>query len=1262
LSNWCGGEAWSNWHLCSSVYLGEVGEWTLETLYNGAVVATDHFKLVPYTMENAGGNGQSIGIGTSTPLPLSVQLKRPDGSSAPYRQNVVFTLASSPNGKKGSAGGLSTTPGYSGSSLTSVTVNTDENGVAKAYFQAGNKAGNYTVTATSRLAPGTEVVFSGAITGTDPSAVAQDNPKNQGDPSVDHGSCGVGSPPAGAIRGNTANPINIGTGNKYLIESDYMGEGPFPLRFVRYYNSMASAPGSLGGNWRSHFDRSLSVVTTVPSKGKAVPTTTAKVTRPDGKTYTFILSNGLWQGEPDVFDKLVTLPGGGYSYTCAADQTEIFSNTGRLLSISARGGTFTQVLGYDAQDRLVSVTDAFGRQLAFGYDASGRLASMTDPANQTHHYSYDASNNLVGVVYPDFSARDYLYENASFVHAVTGILDENDILYARYEYDNEGRATLSQLASNANVSRVHYYTDGSRAVVDGNGGTRKYGFSVIQGVTRRTSLDNGACGSCGSASTITAYDANGFVNSVTDYRGIKTTYMRNALGLETSRTEAVGTPLARTITTTWHATYMLPLSIAEPGRITTFTYDPTGRLLTRTETDTGSNANRRWAHSYNAQGLLASVDGPRTDVSDVISYTYDAQGNLATATNALGHVTRYTAYDVHGHPLSITDPNGLVSTQSYDLRGRLTSRNEGGLITQYSHDGVGQTTRVTRPDGSWLGFVYDDAHRLSGVMDQQGNLIRLSRDSNGNILEEEVSDAADVVTRQRSWAYDQLNRVTQEIDAQSRVQQRYGYDANGNPVQQTDALGNSTSLVYDVHNRLSSRSALAGGTINLSYDARDNLTQVRDPMGMVTAYGLDGLNNRTSQTSPDSCVSNFSFDEAGNVKTRTWANGKSAIYTYDALNRLVQENHGAGAVISYEYDNTSNGNKGLGRLTGMSDPSGSTAWVYDAWGRVTQKRQRVGATELSTQYSYDAAGRLQTQTYPSGRQVSHSYANGRLSGLAVDGVPQLSNISWQPFGPIKGWTQTAASGNLSRMRSQDLNGQISSYPLGSGQRTLAYDGKGRLVQSGTQIYGYDAADRLTTEPGHSYTYDNSGNRLSHTSPNGSSSYRYEARSHRLQHISEANPQTSRFDAAGNLSSDGRHSYLLDARNRMVGVDNSAVSYQVNGLGQRVGKASTQGSQHNAYDEAGRVLGEYDSATVQETVYLDGLPVLLLMPGAVHYIDADQLGTPRQIRSATGQALWSWESDAFGTQSPNEDPDGTGQTLSYNLRMPGQLYDEETGLH
>jgi YD repeat-containing protein len=59
---------------------------------------------------------------------------------------------------------------------------------------------------------------------------------------------------------------------------------------------------------------------------------------------------------------------------------------------------------------------------------------------------------------------------------------------------------------------------------------------------------------------------------------------------------------------------------------------------------------------------VLTVNGPRTDVADITTYTYDNQGNLATITNALGHVTRITQYDAHGHPLRIEDPNGLVTT------------------------------------------------------------------------------------------------------------------------------------------------------------------------------------------------------------------------------------------------------------------------------------------------------------------------------------------------------------------------------------------------------------------------------------------------------------------------------------------------------------------------------------------------------------------------------------------------------------------------
>ena len=63
--------------------------------------------------------------------------------------------------------------------------------------------------------------------------------------------------------------------------------------------------------------------------------------------------------------------------------------------------------------------------------------------------------------------------------------------------------------------------------------------------------------------------------------------------------------------------------------------------------------------------------------------------------------------------------------------------------------------------------------------------------------------------------------------------------------------------------------------------------------------------------------------------------------------------------------------------------------------------------------------------------------------------------------------------------------------------------------------------------------------------------------------------------------------------------------------------------------------------------------------------ADHLGTPRAITTsdATNTKVWEWSnSDPFGNNLPNEDPTATGSSFKYNLRFPGQYFDQETGTH
>jgi len=268
---------------------------------------------------------------------------------------------------------------------------------------------------------------------------------------------------------------------------------------------------------------------------------------------------------------------------------------------------------------------------------------------------------------------------------------------------------------------------------------------------------------------------NGNVASRTDWNGNLTTYQYDlARNLETSRTEAAGTPQARTITTAWHPTFRLPATITEPGRETTMSYDPAGNLLSRSVRDTATNETRTWTYTYNANGQVLTADGPRTDVADITTYTYYAnndadlgkRANLATVTNAAGHVIQILAYNAHGQPTQIVDSNGLTTTLAYDARQRLTSRQVGGETTTYTYDGVGQLTRVTLPDASYVDYTYDAAHRLTQIQDSAGNKIVYTLDAMGNRTQEQTYDPGSALVRTLSRVYDSLNRLSQYIGAQ----------------------------------------------------------------------------------------------------------------------------------------------------------------------------------------------------------------------------------------------------------------------------------------------------------------------------------------------------------------------------------------------------------------------------------------------------------------------------------------------------------------
>jgi RHS repeat-associated protein len=1053
----------------------------------------------------------------------------------------------------------------------------------------------------------------------------------------------------------SGNPINAATGNKVQTETDVACASHTGLRLARTYNSQDTGVSAFGARWRDAWHRAL-----------VISGTTVTVTRADGRQDIFTKNGAVYTSDPDVTSVLKPVLNGttitAYQLTTAADVTETYAPSGQLLSVTTRSG-LTTTLAYSGNN-LAKVTGPFGHVLSFTYTSGGQVATMTGPDGGVYTYSYDANFNLVSVTWPDKSVRKYVYENATFPNFLMGIIDENGVRYATYAYDTLGRAVSSQHAG-VEKTTIAYTSATASTVTDPRGNARTYGLTTQFSVIKPASLAGPPLPELG-GKTFT-YDANGFIASRTDYNGRLTTYTHDARGNETSRVEASGTTLARTISTTWLPNFHLPAQITEPNRNTAFTYDGRGNLLTLKIT--AGALTRSVSYTYSAVGQKLTATDPRGNVT---RYAYDAKGGLASVTDALGHVTNITSYDGNGRPLTILDPNGVTTSLTYDARGRLTSRTTGTLKTIYAYDKVGNLVKVTLPDAASLTYSYDSAHRLTGIADALGNHITYTLDAASNRTREEAFDSSGALARTRSYAYDAVNRLSQSLGAQGQTT-AYSYDLQSNLTKIADPLNHQTSYAYDALNRVAQAIDPNGGATLYGYDVNDHLASVTDPRALKTAYTWDGLDDQTALTSPDTGITNITFDTAGNVATSTDARGKKTTYTYDALNRLTKAAFADGTSTVWLYDQGANG---IGRLGKITDVTGSTAYSYDANGHVTKKIQTIGARTLTTSYGYDSGGRLASVTYPSGKQAVYAYdVAGRVGGVTLSGQTLVKSVTYTPFGNVSGWT---AGNGAAYRRTIDLDGRITGLALPAGDTiTLAYDTASRitgLTESAlaAQTFGYDALDRLTNYKSgtatQTYTYDADGNRTSYAT-NGTSpvslTYNVDKTSNRLLGIGGTWAGSFTYDSTGNMLSYqtpfAGYTFSYDARSRLTQSFVGAIGtpWLVNGLGQRVGQYGAGAPQfYFAYDEVGHLIGKYDASGAvhqQETVWLGDLPIAVLSPATQFYIAPDHLGAPHQITDATSKVAWLWSHDPFG----KDDPSGT---LSYDLRFPGQFFDQATHLH
>ena len=1086
-------------------------------------------------------------------------------------------------------------------------------------------------------------------------------------------------------------PINFTSGNMFMFQKDYTSVSVFPLQFTRIYNSQSTAVGSLGAHWSHNFSDHITTLSAA----------SVQVIKGDSKVIAFALTSGHWTAASNINAKLVQLTDStgallGWQYTTGDDHTEQFDVGGRLISIANRAG-ITQTLTYNNAGLLTAVADGLGRKLRFSYDSSSRINALTDPAGRQYTYAYDANSNISSITYPDGAIRNYLYENATSPNQMTGLIDENGTRYVTWTYDGAGRAISSALAGGINGVSVSYdFVNGSTTVTDALNHSIRYDY-ITFGSIEHTLHVNQPSVNGGITQNSWNYDANGNANGYIDFLGRTTNYSFDlSRNLEVRR----AMPDGQVINTTWHPTFRLPTLIQTGNLSDQRTYDASGSLIQRTLTDTARHVSRVWAYTYNVNGQLLTATDPN---GNTFTLTYDGRGDLATVTDALGHVTNFR-HDANGRVTRTVDPNGLVTKYTYDARDRLVSKTVGAQQYSYQYDLSGNLIAISQPSGFNVTLGYDAAHRLTTVVDSFGNRIQYTLDAMSNRIAEAHFDAGNAQVYAHSWRYDALNRLINDVGAINQTN-ILAYDDESKIRAQADPLQHVTSYLYDRVNRLSSVTAQDGGVTAFSYNALNQLTAITDPRQLPTQYTVDALGNLVQLSSPDAGLTNLAQDADGNVVSRLDGNGNTLLFQYDALNRITAvTNADTNQILfSYEYDQVDNTHhNGIGHLTSMSDANSTTNYSYNLQGRVIRKIETIGAARLRTRYRFDKqTGNLRAMVLPSSSVLRYVFTNGRLSSatlrscqptfdfdddaddsdsdyLSCGTASLLSNITYEPFaGPLQ-WT---LGNGETDVRQYDLDGRIVADPIHS---SISYDAASRIssvtlggaptsIATGTRSYSYDAVGRLaslTSGDGQlniGYTYDLNGNRLQ-LSSNGQPqvTYTVDRFSNRLLQSSLGNTAYT-YDGNGSNTAEGSNTYAFDLRARLASsttTPNGTTQYFYNGLGQRVEKSGSTTTLFY-YDEAGHLVGEYtaNGKSIEETLYLGDMPIAVVKPSGTFFIHSDYRNTPRQIDAMDQRAVWTWGPISFGGNAPNQNPTGSPSgDFVYNLRFPGQYFDQETGLH
>jgi RHS repeat-associated protein len=630
---------------------------------------------------------------------------------------------------------------------------------------------------------------------------------------------------------------------------------------------------------------------------------------------------GVTREEHDVYGRLVsrTDPLGRvtrWSYDAAGNLTAISRPDGSQVSavynemnlpvaVTEPGGT-TWRQEYDEAGNLVRVTGPDGAVTGYSWDGRGHLAGITGPEGTVTTVACDAAGLPVTVTGPDGEPTSYARDGFGRVTAVTGpdgrvtrlawttegLLASRvfpDGTAERFSYDRDGNL-IGHLDPAAGLTRAEYGCFGLMAARTGpDGTTTTFGYDHA---LRLTSVTHGKL------SWRYEYDAAGRLVAEADFNGAVTRYARDAAGQVTGQASCTGEQISYRYDDVGNMTER-----CVGGEVTTFSYDPAGRLVRAANQDV------------------------------FIELERDIAGRV-TAETCNGRTVR-SQYDAAGRRLRRITPSGAETRWDYDRAGRLAAVYTGGQSITFGYDQAGRETMRELPGGATLAQRWDQAGRLAtqelaagagpaiplpGPAGQHSSARMMQRRGYRYRADGCLVGIEDLLSGPRQLTLDQAGRVVGVTGP--GWDEAYGYDQAGNitaaswPVPPPGAGAGWLDSPMQGPREYSGTLIARAGDVSYRHDAQGRvITRRRVRLSRkpeTWQYAWDADNRLTSVTTPDGCTWRYRYDPLGRriAKQRLDPAGgmtERTDFTWDGsvlaeqVTTLATDGPAASHVITWDY-------------------------------------------------------------------------------------------------------------------------------------------------------------------------------------------------------------------------------------------------------------------------------------------------------------------------------------------------------------------------